>query len=319
MEQVQQQRNLVRPKRKKASRIDWKKMKKMRILYLFLLLPVAFLLVFQYMPIYGVLIAFKKFRYADGIIGSEWNNFAHFKNIFTDFYFRRAFWNTIRISLLGIILVFPLPIIFALMLNELKAVVFKRIVQSISYLPHFLSWVVIGGFVYQILSPKVGVFNYVLSWFNIKPIFFMTEVSMFLPILMSSQVWQTVGWSSIIYLAAISAIDPSLYESASLDGANRLQKAMYITIPSIVPAITILFILGLANILSGNFDQIYNMYNPLVMEVADVIDTYVYRKGLLESKFDYAAAVGLFQSVIGLIFLYSANKIIKRYSDYGIW
>lgn len=299
--------------------VDFKKMKKMKMLYLFLVLPLLFLFVFNYLPIYGILIAFKNFRYNAGILGSDWNQFGHFKSLFSDMYFHRAFWNTLRINILSIATIFPLPIIFALLINEMKAVVFKKIVQTVSYLPHFLSWVVIGGVVYQLLSPQIGMINYLLTLLGLEPVFFMTHSGWFLPILLSTVAWQSVGWSSIIYLAAISAIDPNLYESAELDGANRLHKALYITIPSIVPAITILFILGLASILNGNFDQIYNLYNPLVMNVADIIDTYVYRKGLLEAKFDYAAAVGLFQSVVGLLFIYGANKIIKRYSEYGIW
>lgn len=299
--------------------VDWKKMRKMKMLYLFLVPPLLFLIIFNYLPIYGILIAFKNFRYGDGILGSDWNGFHHFKSIYNDYFFRRAFWNTLRINLLSILVVFPTPIIFALLLNELKALLFKRVVQTISYLPHFLSWVVIAGFVYQLLSPQIGFVNYILSLFGMDPIYFMTKSHLFIPILLSSAVWQTIGWSSIIYIAAISAVDPSLYESAEMDGANRLQRAIYITIPSIMSAIVILFILGLVNILNGNFDQIYNLMNPLVMNVGDVIDTYVYRKGLLESKYDYAAAVGLFQSIVGLLFIYTANRIIKKFSDYGIW
>lgn len=299
--------------------IYWKKIKKMKMLYVFLLLPLVFLFFFSYLPIYGVLIAFKHYRFGEGILGSPWNNFAHFQSIYNDFFFHRAFWNTLRINAANILIIFPLPIIFALLLNELRANVFKRVVQSISYLPHFLSWVVIGGFVYHILSPQIGFLNYILSLFGVEPIYFMTISSLFIPIVIASGAWQTVGWSSIIYLAAISAVDPSLYESAEIDGANRFHKAVFITLPSIIPSITILFILGLSGILNGNFDQIFNLYNPLVMNVADVIDTYVYRKGLLESRFDYAAAVGLFQSVVGIIFIYSANKIIKKFTEYGIW
>lgn len=299
--------------------VDWNKMRKMKVLYLFLLIPLAFLIVFNYLPMYGVIIAFKNYRFGDGIWGSKWNGLQHFENILGDFLFRRAFWNTLRINLLSVIFIFPIPIVFALLINELKNGFFKKVIQTISYLPHFLSWVVIGGLVYQILSPQIGLVNYVLSLFGVEPIFFMTNSHFFIPVLLSAGAWQTVGWSSIIYLAAMSAVDPSLYESAGIDGANRFHKAIYITLPSIVPAIVILFILSLANILNGNFDQIFNLYNPLVMDVADVIDTYVYRKGLLESKFAYASAVGLFQSIVGILFVYAANKIIKRFSEYGIW
>ncbi|MBP1993410.1 ABC transporter permease [Paenibacillus eucommiae] len=305
--------------RMKAAKVDWKKVKNMKVLYLMILIPITFLAVFNYSPMYGVLIAFKNFRYVDGILGSDWNNFAYFRQIYEDPIFRRAFWNTLRINIISIVCTFPLPIVFAMLLNEMRRVRYKKIVQTISYLPHFMSWVVIGGFVYQMLSPEIGFANAILSLVGVEPIYFMTKTSLFIPILLSATVWASVGWSSIIYLAAISAIDPGLYESAELDGANRLKKAIYITIPSIIPTITILFILGLAGILSAGFDPIFNLYNPMVMDVADVIDTYVFRKGLQESQFGYAAAVGLFQSVIGIILIYLANKTVKRFSDYGIW
>jgi len=292
---------------------------KMKVMYMLLLVPLCFLIVFQYLPMYGILIAFKEFRYNDGIWGSKWNDFSYFRQIYEDPLFRRAFWNTLRINIISIVVTFPLPILFALLLNELKHLGFKKVVQTISYLPHFISWVIIGGFVYQLLSPEIGLLNYILSLFGIDPIFFVTQKSLFIPILLSATTWASIGWGAIIYLASISSVDPGLYESAEIEGANRFHKAVYITIPSIMPAITILFILNLANILSAGFDPIFNLYNPLVMDVADVIDTYVYRKGLLEGQFGYAAAVGLFQNTIGMALIYAANKAVKRFSDYGIW
>lgn len=291
----------------------------MKALYILAVVPLLFLIVFNYIPMYGVLIAFKNYRFADGIYGSDWNQFLYYRDMWKDALFHRALRNTITISVMKIVFLFPLPILFALLLNEMRHSGIKKVVQSISYLPHFLSWVVIGGFVYQILSPEVGVVNTVLSFFGLEPVHFIAKSNLFIPILLSATTWATVGWSSIIYLAAISAVDPGLYESAEIDGANRLQKAMYITIPSILSAIIILFILGLASILQAGFDPIFNLYNPLVMDVADVIDTFVYRKGLIEAKFGYATAVGLFQSVIGIVLILVSNKIIKRYSDYGVW
>jgi len=297
----------------------WKKVRRMKVLYLLMVVPAVFVFVFNYMPIYGILMAFKNYNYGKGILGSDWNQFAYFKSMYHDDYFRRALWNSIRINLLRILIDFPAPILFALLLNEMKHLMYKRVVQTISYLPHFMSWVVIGSFVYHLLSPDMGIVNAVLQWFGIKPIYFMTNSHLFIPVLLTAFVWQGVGWGSIIYLAAISGIDPTLYESAEIDGASRWQKAVRITIPSIVPAIVILFILTLSNILNAGFDPIFNLYNPLVMNVADVIDTYVYRKGLLDFQFGYAAAVGLFQSLIGLALVYASNRIIKRYSDFGIW
>lgn len=297
----------------------WKMTKKMRSLYLMMLLPMVFVFIFQYIPIYGILIAFKDYKFSEGIWGSSWNNFEFFRRLFSDALFIRALRNTLRINLLSIIFVFPMPLIFALLLNELKNLTFKKTVQSISYLPYFMSWVVVGGFVYQILSPQVGLLNYVLSLFGVEPIYFMTKSQLFIPIFFSASLWQGVGWGSIVYLAAIASIDPSMYESAELDGANRFQKAIYITIPSISFMITILFLLFMAGMMSVGFDAIFNLYNPLVMDVADVIDTYIYRIGLLQGSYGFATAVGLFQSVIGVCLLVGANMVIKRFSEHGIW
>ena len=292
---------------------------RMRMLYLFLLIPIAFLIVFDYAPMYGVIIAFKKFRYADGIWGSDWNNFAHFKLLFRDILFQRAFFNTLKISFTRILITFPAPIIFALLLNELRSLRFKRVVQTISYLPHFMSWVIVAGFVYQMLSPEIGVLNVILSFFNIDPVFFMGKKSFFLPVLMTSLLWKGIGWSSIIYLASMSSVNPELYESADLDGANRFHKALYITLPCIAPMVTIQLILTLGSIMKGGFDPIFNLYNGLTMEVADVIETFAFRAGILGAKYDYAAAVGLFQNVIGFAMVLLVNAVVKRISEYAIW
>ncbi|NJD01602.1 MAG: sugar ABC transporter permease [Ruminiclostridium sp.] len=302
----------------------WKKIKSMNAFYIMLLLPSAFLIVFNYLPMYGVIIAFKDFRFADGLLGSPWNNFHHFKLIFDDVFFERVFWNTLRISLLRILVIFPAPIIFALLINEIIAGKFKKVVQTVSYLPNFISWVVIGTFVRFILSPENGAVNYILALYGIKSIYFLLEPNMFIPVLLISLIWASVGWNSIIYLAAIASIDVQLYESAYLDGATRLQKAIYITLPSIVPTITVLLILSFGSIMKAGFDPIFNLYNPAVYSVADVIDTYVYRIGLVGTiqdrpRYDYAAAIGLFQNVIGLTLLIVTNKIVKRFNEYGIW
>ncbi|NSW89373.1 MAG: sugar ABC transporter permease [Firmicutes bacterium] len=290
----------------------------MKALYIIFLIPLIHMLVFDYLPMYGVLISFKNFKYADGILGSKWNNFKHYKDLFGDILFKRVFWNTLRLSVLRIAC-FPLPIIFALLLNEITKMKFKRVVQTISYLPHFLSWVVIAGFVYQLLSPEVGIINYLRTLFGKEPVYFMIKSSYFIPIYLVTTFWAGVGWGSIVYLASISAIDINMYESAVLDGANRFQKAIHITLPSITPTITILFILSLRNILKASFDPIFNLYNPLIYDVADVIETYTFRKGLFEAKYDYAAAVGLFQNVVGLLLILITNSIIKKINDYGIW
>lgn len=296
-----------------------KKWKRMKMLYLMLLLPVVHLAVFHYAPMYGVLIAFKDYRPGLGIWDSPWNNFEHFRSMLNDFVFLRALRNTFVISLLRLVFGFTMPILFALLLNELRTRFFKRTVQSISYLPHFLSWVIVASMVVEIVSPQRGVVNYVVTLFGGEPINFLSSKLFFVPLLLITDVWKEIGWASIIYLASIASISPELYEAAESDGANRFQKMIHITIPSLVPVITILFLLRLGNILSGGFDQILNLYNPLVYEVADIIDTYVYRVGMLEVRFDYSAAVGLFKNVVGVILLVTVNQFVRKHSDYGVW
>ena len=291
----------------------------MKSLYLLIAIPLAFIAVFNYAPMYGVIVAFKDFRYADGILGSDWNNFEHFYDLFHDVLFLRAFWNTIKISLCRIFICFPIPIIFALLLNELKSTKFKRTVQTISYLPHFMSWVIIAGFVYQMLSPEIGAVNSLLGAFGLEPIYFMSKKGMFLPILVIALLWQSIGWSSIIYLASMSSVDPELYESADLDGANRFQKAISITLPSIAPMVTIQFILSMSSIMKGGFDPVYNLSNGMILEVADTIETFSFRAGILGARYDYAAAIGLFQNVIGLMMVLITNQIAKSVNEYGIW
>ncbi|MBO9610184.1 MAG: sugar ABC transporter permease [Paenibacillaceae bacterium] len=296
-----------------------KKLKRMKMLYLMLLIPVVHLAIFHYAPMYGVLIAFKDYRPGLGIWASPWNHFEHFRSMLHDFVFLRALRNTFVISLLRLVFGFSMPIVFALLLNELRTRFFKRTVQSISYLPHFLSWVIVASMVVEIVSPQRGIVNYVVTLFGGEPVNFLSSKLFFVPLLLITDVWKEIGWASIIYLASIAAISPELYEAAESDGANRLQKMIYITIPSLIPVITILFLLRLGNILSGGFDQILNLYNPLVYEVADIIDTYVYRVGLLEVRFDYSAAVGLFKNVVGVVLLVTANQFVRKHSDYGVW
>jgi len=296
-----------------------KLMKRMWMLYLFLLVPVGFTILFNYVPMYGVQIAFKTFRAAEGIWGSKWNNFYHFYILFQGKTFPKALWNTIYISFMRLIVGFPMPIIFAILLNEIRGMMFKRVVQTVSYLPHFMSWVVLSGIIKQVLSPTRGVLNALLGLIGIEPIFFLTEVKMFVPILLISSIWAGVGWGAIIYLASMSAIDPELYESASIDGAGRFRKAVNITVPLLMPVITIQLILSLGGILSAGFDQIFNLMNPRVMDAAEIIDTYVYRIGLTDMKYDLAAAVGLFKNVVGVMLVIFANMFARRFSEFGIW
>jgi putative aldouronate transport system permease protein len=298
----------------------WADAKRMKLLYLFAAVPIGFLVIFHYIPLYGVVIAFKDFSFRKGILRSDWNNFYHFVRFFSTPYIYRILRNTIVISLLRLIFGFPAPIIFAILLNELGNLRFKKVVQSLSYLPHFMSWVVLSGILIEILSPSRGLVGFIYSALGRgeAPLLLM-KASAFRSILVISGIWQGIGWGSIIYLAALAGIDPFLYEAATVDGAGRFRMAIHITIPSLIPVMTILLILSLGRILNAGFQQIFNLYNPAVYEVADIIDTYVYRVGLLGREYGFAAAAGLFKNVIGFILVFGTNAVIRKFSDYGIW
>ncbi len=282
--------------------------------YLFLLIPIAQVIVFNYLPMYGIQIAFKDFIMKRGITGSDWTGFYHFAKMFSDRIFYRVLGNTLKLSIISMITVFPATIIFALLMNEVQHIKFKRITQTISYLPHFLSWIIVGTFTYQMLSPGNGVINAILVRFGIidQPIYFMIQKTMFTPIYIIVSMWKELGWGIIIYLASIAGIDPSLYEAASIDGAGRFRKVLHITLPGILPTISTLLILRLGSLISVGFDPIFNLYNEGTYEVADVISTYVYRRGLVDSKYDYTTAVGLFQNVVGIILVLTGNWISRK-------
>ena len=294
--------------------------RKYLMLYGFCVIPVTSLFIFHYVPIYGILMAFKDYKYNLGILGSPWNNFMHFRDFFQDPYFYRLIRNTVVISVMKLLFAFPAPILLAILINEIRRTGLKRVIQSISYLPHFMSWVVLAGIIMELLSPQRGLPALFAPLFGITKVpNLMMSWSFFRPLLVISHMWKTVGWGSIVYLAAISAIDPELYDVAALDGAGRVRIAWHITVPSIVPVMTVLFILQIGRLLNAGFDQVFNLYNPLVYEVGDIIDTYVYRVGILGSRFGFGAAIGVFKNVIGVTLLVSANLIIKRYNEYGIW
>ena len=296
-----------------------KQVYKNRYYYLLLIPAIVYFILFHYKPMYGVLIAFKDYRMMDGILGSPWAGLHYFERLFGSPLFYRVFRNTVIISLLRILFAFPAPIVLALLLNEIYHVRYKKIVQTISYLPHFISWVVIGGMLREILSPSYGAVNYVLGLFGIDAIYFLATPEYFRAILVGSGIWQEIGWGSIVYLAAISSIDVQQYEAAYVDGANRFQQAAYITIPGIAAVIVILFLLSLSNIMNAGFEQVFNLYNPQVYAVADIIDTYVYRVGVLSAEFSFGAAVGLFKNVIGLVLLLLVNALARRFSEHALW
>lgn len=288
---------------------------------LIMFLPVfLYFVVFKYIPMYGIVIAFKDFKLSQGIMGSEWNNFATFKQMFATDTFVRAVKNTVIISGMKLAFQFPMPIILALMLNEVRMLRFKKFVQTVSYLPHFLSWVIIAGLFHQMLSPTTGIVNYIITeWFGGEAIYFLGSNDWFRETLVLTSIWQTVGWGSILYLAALAGINPSLYESAECDGASRLQKIWYITLPCLLPTITVLFILRIGYLLDGGFDQVFNMYNEAVYKTGDTIDTYVYRIGLGKMKFSSGAASGLFKNAIGFVLVIITNSLSKKANGNGIW
>ena len=284
-----------------------------------LLLPALVIFVlFRYIPMAGIVIAFKKYTIAGGLFGSPWVGFTYFERLFDSEKFYQVLWNSIRISFLKIAIGFPGPIIFALLLNEVRQVAWKKSFQTISYLPHFVSWVVVGGIVRDVLSVH-GVVNGMMGFFGAEPRLFLQEMHSFLPIVITSMIWKNIGWGSIIYLAAITSIDPDLYEAAEIDGAGRVRRMWHITLPSITHVIIILFLLRIGNILEAGFDQIFNLYNPLVYDVADIIDTYVYREGISGFQYSLTAAASLFQNVVGLMLLLLVNVVTRRMqADYSV-
>jgi putative aldouronate transport system permease protein len=289
--------------------------------YLLLLIsPVlVYYIIFHYIPMYGVVIAFKDFRPVEGILGSSWVGLKHFEQFFQSIYFGRLVKNTLLLSLYSLFWGFPVPILFALLLNELKDRLFKRAVQTISYLPHFISIVVISGMIVTFTHPVDGIVNLLLQKLGIPPISFLNEAGWFRTIFISSGVWQQFGWGSIIYLAAIAGINPQLYEAAEMDGARRRHKILHITLPGILPTIIILFILNVGNLMDVGFEKVLLLYSPITYETADVIGTFVYRRGIVSADFSFAAAVNLFNNIINIILLVTVNQISRRVSDTSLW
>ncbi len=280
----------------------------------FMVIPgLIWMIIFNYLPMGGIVIAFKKFKITKTIAEAPWVGFKYFQDFFQDINFADIMTNTIGISLLKLIIGFPLPIIFALLINEIRGIRFKKVSQTISYLPHFLSWVVLGGILTTWLS-KTGVINDLLMALNIikAPISFLGEPKAFWGIVLISDIWKELGWSAILYLAAIAGVDQQIYEAATVDGANKLQKIWFITLPSITGTIAIMLILQISGLLNSNFDQILILKNQINISRSQVIDTYVYQVGMTQGNYSYATAVGLFKSVIALFLLLIANKSSKK-------
>jgi putative aldouronate transport system permease protein len=285
-----------------------------------MLLPVViYYVVFMYFPMYGLQIAFKNFTPAKGIWGSEWVGFKHFISFYQSYYIWRLLRNTVMISLYELVFGFPAPILLALLLNELRNRVFKNFVQSVTYLPHFISIVVVAGMMVDFLSGD-GLINKLTGMFGIPSVSFLIVPDWFRSIYVSSGIWQGVGWGSIIYLAAIAGIDPSLYEAAKTDGAGRFRQIMHITIPGILPTVIIMLILRFGTLLAGgSLEKILLLYNSTTYETADVISTFVYRRGLLQMDYGFSAAVGLINNIMNFILLVSANAISRRINNTSLW
>ncbi|AEE95694.1 ABC transporter permease [Mahella australiensis] len=284
---------------------------KYRYLYLLLLPGLVWVIVFKYAPMYGIIIAFKDYNIFKGINDSPWVGMANFNRFFQDNYFGPLMRNTLLISLYKIMFGFPLPIIIALMLNEVRNVSFKRTVQTIIYFPHFLSWVIVGGLIVTLLSPD-GLINGLITMIGGESTTWMARPEYFRTILVLSDIWKESGWGTVIYMAALAGIDPQLYEAAVIDGASRLQRMRHITLPSLMPTIIIMLILRMGSIMDAGFEQVFLLLNPSVMQVGDIIDTFVYRVGLEQQQYSFSTAVGLFKSVINIIFVVGTNYIAKK-------
>lgn len=286
--------------------------------YLLLIPVVLYYLVFHYAPMYGTIIAFQDFNLVKGIAGSPWIGFTNFIDFFRGAYFTRLVFNTLAINLLDLFFGFPAPILLALLLNELRWNPFKRIVQTISYMPHFISVVVVVGMLVDFFA-RDGLVNNMMRGFIDNPTSYMQDPNWFRPLFVGSGIWQGVGWGSIIYMAALSGIDPTLYEAAMVDGAGRFRQMLNITLPGLLPTITILLILRLGSMMSVGYEKILLMYNSLTYETADVISTYVYRRGVLNADYSFSAAVGLFNSVINFSLVVGANWLSRKTNDTSLW
>lgn len=290
-----------------------------RFLYMLLIPFVIWFLIFQYKPMLGLQIAFKDFSPFKGIAGSEWVGLAHFKEFIGSDYFLRVLKNTIIINLYSLLICFPAPIILAILINEIRHTRYKKIVQTLTYLPHFVSIVVIAGIITTFLSPSSGIVNIMLEKLGLEKIYFLIKPEFFRGIFTGMNLWKDTGFNSIVFLSAIAGIDGGLYEAAKIDGANKFQQIMNVTIPSILPTIVIMLIMKIGSLLSVGYEAIILLYQPATYETADVISTYVYRSGMIDGRYDFATAVGLFNGIIALVLVFGANKLSRRLTETSLW
>jgi putative aldouronate transport system permease protein len=303
----------------KVNREKWKLFRGHIDLYMMLIPGLLFLLLFKYTPMYGIIIAFQDFNIFSGFRGSEWVGLAQFQKLIQSEEFYQVFLNTLLISFYKIVLLFPIPIVIALFLNEVRKALFKKTIQTIIFLPHFLSWVIISGLFINILSPSGGLVNNIIQWFGGTPISFFLDNQFFRSVLVFTAGWKESGWNAIIFIAAIAGIEQEQYESASIDGAGRIRQMLYITLPGILPTIILILVLRLGYLLEAGTEQILTMYNSVVYQSGDVIGTFVYRQGLGQQDYSFSTAVGLFNSVVGFILIVFGNEISKRLVKRSIW
>ncbi|MDQ0877337.1 putative aldouronate transport system permease protein [Paenibacillus sp. V4I3] len=314
------QKNMsAKPERRTLGQSIWNPIRRDLFLYLLILPGVLYFLIFKYVPMWGILISFQNYSPFTGLLHSEWVGFEHFRRFFSNNDFSILFRNTMAINLLNLIFFFPLPILVSLLLNELKAGWFKKTLQSIIYLPHFLSWVIIVGLSFLMLSKDQGILNQLLVSMGYDRVDFLTEPTYFWGLLTLQSIWKELGWGTVIFLAAMSGVDPQLYEAARMDGAGRFRMMWNVTLPGIRNVIIILLILRVGHIMDVGFEQVYLMMNGAVSSVADVFDTYVYRVGIQQGDFSYSTAVGVFKSVVGLLLVIGANRLAKRFGEEGVY
>ncbi|MBB6730865.1 ABC transporter permease [Cohnella zeiphila] len=297
--------------------------KKQAFYQILVLFGVLYLFIFNYIPMFGLIIAFKDYSPTQGVIGfftSDWVGLKWIKEFYNEIYFWRIIRNTVIVSVLNLVFMFPIPIFFAILLNELKSAKFKKIVQTVSYLPHFISWVVVSGLIFVFLNVQNGLVNDFLVWSGITkdPVSFISDPKYYWWMVILSNIWKSMGWGAIIFLAAIAGIDQTLYEAAVMDGASRIQRIIYVTLPSIKSTIVIILILSLGSLFNGNFEQALLLGNSVNNSVSEILDTFTLKMGLAQGRFSYATAIGLFQSIISVALIYSSNYVVKRLTGMGL-
>jgi putative aldouronate transport system permease protein len=299
----------------------WAGMKENYQLYLVLILPVAYIIIFRYLPMYGAQIAFRTYRVSKGIWASDWVGLYHFKRFVTSYQFGRVMLNTLGINIYQLIAGFPIPIILALSLNSTNIHKLKKMAQTTTYIPHFISTVVMVGIILQFLSPRIGIFNMLRDLVGLERLHFIAEPTYFKSIYVWSGIWQSTGWGSIIYLAALSSVDPFLHEAATIDGATKFQRVLHIDIPGILPTAIILLILNAGRMMNVGFEKVFLMQNELNLRASEVIQTYVYKVGLASAtaNYSYSTAIGLFNSVINLILIMTVNRVARKLGDTSLW